>query len=74
MDGAGASSSSLATHVTLCDVQMSDEGGVLEENVCIRLVPGPEKQSCEVAGEISCDECSSLGLGFRVGDNVLYIH
>ena len=45
-DGAG---SSLSDHVTVCDVQSSDGSGVAE-GACIRLVPGPEKQSCEVTG------------------------
>ncbi|KAG0577312.1 hypothetical protein KC19_5G147100 [Ceratodon purpureus] len=43
-DGGGAS---LSDHVTVRDVQSSDGAGGLED-ACIRLVPGPEKQSCEV--------------------------
>jgi hypothetical protein len=44
--GAGAA---LSDHVTVRDVHSSDGSGV-PENACIRLVPGPEKQSCEVTG------------------------
>ena len=46
-DGGGAS---LSDHVTVRDVQSSDGTGGVEEDACIRLVPGPEKQSCEVTG------------------------
>jgi len=48
----------LADFVTIRDVRSSNGTGVLE-NARIRLVPGPEKQSCEVTGELSC--LSSLG-------------
>lgn len=44
----GPEASHLSRHVTIRDVHSSDDGAGGMGNVRIRLVPGPEKQSCEI--------------------------
>lgn len=49
----GPEASHLSRHVTIRDVHSSDDGAGGMGNVRIRLVPGPEKQSCEITGDDS---------------------